>query len=490
MARNIVILCGFVFIFVFGCDHMASDIDYVPDSDTSSDADSDSDSDTETESEVCTLVSGAIQKGPFVSDSTLTVSMLNATGAPTGLFYSTTTEDDLGTFNVVVQTTGPCELVANGLYYNEVVGKLSGEPITLRAIYEIFNGDSQKAYSNIFTHMSSGLAKKRLSEGDTVAEAIVYAENKLFNELGILHPSGALEGNGAGMDLIGANSPDNQYIVALSCIVAKSAELLAEDSTEVDDKLQMLLNDIRSQVQASEAINPEYKQYLRDGETALNPAKDCIEKLTSYLYNKTGEVMGIPDPDTCSDNDGDGTPNSADPDIDGDGVPNEEDEAPYNANVGAGMYFDSESGYAWQLVSPAEYYTWADAQSYCEDLLVGGHDDWRMPSISEMRSLIRGCALTETSGACGLTDECNYQLCFNNACYVGCSGLQGPGIGGCYWPDTMQGECGAYWSATNNLTFPYLYFIPIFSHAYIVADPISTSETSFVTHLIRCVRDM
>jgi hypothetical protein len=431
-------------------------------------------------------VSVAMQKGPLLKGSDLTVSMLDATGAPTGLSYATVTEDDLGTFNVVAQTTGPCELVGHGFYYNEIADKLSGASITLRAVYEILEGDPQEAYLNVFTHMSSGLAKKRLSEGDTVEEAVVYAENLLFTELGIIHPLGALQGNGTDMDLTEPSSPDNQYIMALSCIVAKAAELRAEDASEVDARLQELVNDIRSQMQVSGAINPEYKEYLRAGESALDPIDDCVANLADYLYAKTGEVVDLPDPNQCADNDHDGTVNAEDLDIDGDSVPNADDEAPYNASVGGGMYFDSETGLAWENIPASGDISWSAAQSYCEDLVIYGHDDWRMPTISELRSLIRGCPDTETGGECGVTDSCATESCNNSACQTAnCPATNGPAEPfGCYWTPGLGGDCrvGIFWSL--NTTVNGNAWSVIYSNGIVRLPP--DGSTGFV----RCVRSM
>jgi hypothetical protein len=431
-------------------------------------------------------VSGAMQKGPLLKGSDLTVSMLDATGAPTGLSYATVTEDDLGTFNVVAQTTGPCELVGHGFYYNEIADKLSGASITLRAVYEILEGDPQEAYLNVFTHMSSGLAKKRLSEGDTVEEAVVYAENLLFTELGIIHPLGALQGNGTDMDLTEPSSPDNQYIMALSCIVAKAAELRAEDASEVDARLQELVNDIRSQMQVSGAINPEYKEYLRAGESALDPIDDCVANLADYLYAKTGEVVDLPDPNQCADNDHDGTVNAEDLDIDGDSIENADDEAPYNASVGGGMYFDSETGLVWEQFPNFVMISWSAAQSYCEDLVIYGHDDWRMPTISELRTLIRGCPYTESGGYCAVTDECSEISCDNGVCWSGyCPQGSGPaGPDNCYWQDDLGGECkyAGYWSSTltqeNN---PWIigFYSSVINWVYVDS-----------AHFVRCVRSL
>ena len=90
---------------------------------------------------------------------------------------------------------------------------------------------------------------------------------------------------------------------------------------------------------------------------------------------------------------------------------------------------DSSTGLGWQITPTGGEMIWKKAIEHCEGLpLEGG--GWRLPSILELRSLIRGCADTD-----------NYK--------PGCREKKGPANDGCYWPLQMEGDCGHYWSSTT-----------------------------------------
>jgi hypothetical protein len=87
---------------------------------------------------------------------------------------------------------------------------------------------------------------------------------------------------------------------------------------------------------------------------------------------------------------------------------------------------------------------WADAKTYCQNLAGGG---WRLPTISELRTLIRGCAGTQTGGACGVTDSClSYSSCWSDPCN-GCDPGAGPDDGN-YGPAQLTGNGNWYWSSS------------------------------------------
>ncbi len=98
---------------------------------------------------------------------------------------------------------------------------------------------------------------------------------------------------------------------------------------------------------------------------------------------------------------------------------------------------DSESRLMWQRGNQAGLDR-EGAQKYCAELEIGKYSDWRLPTISELRTLIVGCAGSAKGGACKVTDTCaNYpsiyseKNCWSKDCY--CKSGEGPGENGFYW---------------------------------------------------------
>jgi hypothetical protein len=113
-----------------------------------------------------------------------------------------------------------------------------------------------------------------------------------------------------------------------------------------------------------------------------------------------------------------------------------------------GTWTDPTSGLTWQVNPPTDVYDWEESKSYCDSLSLGGHSDWHLPTIGELRTLIRGCPATEDGGSCNIEEgDCLAWSCRDDSC-SGCSYDGGPGKGGMYWPDEIEGECCWYWSSS------------------------------------------
>lgn len=120
---------------------------------------------------------------------------------------------------------------------------------------------------------------------------------------------------------------------------------------------------------------------------------------------------------------------------------------------------DPVTGLMWETV-PHQYDDMSqyDALDHCEQLILGGYDDWRLPNITELRSILRGCAPTSSEGSCLVSDpDClSSGSCLSDDCSPSsCEGTKGPGENGCYWaPGIWLSVCRMYWSSSLNAMNP------------------------------------
>jgi len=108
------------------------------------------------------------------------------------------------------------------------------------------------------------------------------------------------------------------------------------------------------------------------------------------------------------------------------------------------FWCDSTTNLCWQDPQKDPVYedigvTSGDALQYCEELVFAGYDDWRLPTIDELRTLIEGNPDTEPGGNCPVTGG-STMADQNEAC-LGGEVMKGPGLGGCYWDPELTGTC-------------------------------------------------
>ena len=110
------------------------------------------------------------------------------------------------------------------------------------------------------------------------------------------------------------------------------------------------------------------------------------------------------------------------------------------------VWCDDETGLCWQDPQKDAYdledpgLIQPDAVRYCEELVLGGYDDWRLPNIDEMRTVIDGNPPAEAGGACPMTEGSPRDDMGDEACgpIASCAG---PGMGSCYWIPEFTGTC-------------------------------------------------
>ncbi|PCJ16987.1 MAG: hypothetical protein COB04_09665 [Gammaproteobacteria bacterium] len=166
-----------------------------PDIDEGSETDSDTDTDTDgAESEgdpevveadpLPLVLSGFVQKGPFIIGASITIQELDNALNPTGVVYQTNTVDNLGTFQLETPVSSNyVEVIANGFYFNEVAGALSDAAITLRAIGDMSN--STQINVNALTTISAPRVRHLVGQGKSYIEAKLQGETDTLEAFGI-----------------------------------------------------------------------------------------------------------------------------------------------------------------------------------------------------------------------------------------------------------------------------------------------------------------
>ena len=204
-----------------------------------------------------------------------------------------------------------------------------------------------------------------------------------------------------------------------------------------------------------------------------NTSADCGGYICMYGCCSNMPVEDDDDDDDDDSSDDDSSDDDDDDDDDDNGDP-------------TGTWTDPTTGLMWQVESSSQTKYWADSKDYCNSLNFAGYDNWHLPTISELRSLIRGCADTETGGVCGATDDCLSSECWNYYC-AGCYAGGGPSSSGCYWPSQIQGGCsgldGWYWSSSSVEDLPGHAFAVVFFMGGVQR----AGKTSY-ENPVRCVR--
>lgn len=165
---------------------------------------------------------------------------------------------------------------------------------------------------------------------------------------------------------------------------------------------------------------------------------------------------GQPDPDDTDGDvsevtDGDTT------DTDDDTTEASEDNVP--------SWTDPTTGLRWGLDQKEFGYNHDAAVDYCQKMGA----NWRLPTISELRSIVRGCAATATGGPCKVTDEClDLHSCWDGVICQECPSLE---ENSSYQPQELGESRGMLWSSSPNADWagPSFWFLE-FSSARVSCD--------------------
>jgi len=182
-------------------------------------------------------ISGYVQKGPFITGSSVTIFDLEQDLTPTGMSYNTTIKDNNGSFelNHINLSSGIVKLKADGFYFNEISGKQSVSQITLYAIANVI--DKSNINVNILTHLEKDRIVYLMKNGKSFAEAKIQAQKEVLNIFNIIkNDIKSFEQLN-----ISENDEDNAILLAISAILqgfrseAELTEILANICDDIKE---------------------------------------------------------------------------------------------------------------------------------------------------------------------------------------------------------------------------------------------------------------
>ena len=130
-------------------------------------------------------------------------------------------------------------------------------------------------------------------------------------------------------------------------------------------------------------------------------------------------------------------------------------------------------GLQWSKKSSREM-NWNDAINYCKNLNEGGHSDWRLPNIDELRTLIQNHSGTQTGGSCKISEKAG-KLSWNDRT-DDCDSRSGSNF-------SKLGDTGWLWSSSvQSGNSDYGWYVNFYG-GYVLND------LRNVKYYVRCVRN-
>lgn len=259
-------------------------------------------------------VAGYVQKGPFVTGTSVTIHELTDQLIPTSKSFAAQIKDDSGSFKVSGEfSESYAEIVANGFYFNEVTNRLSGSPITLRTLSNL--SGKENVNINILTTLQLPRMQKLIADGRTFKEAVAQSQKEVLKAFSIEQESA---GNSFDQWTIAQKGEDNAILLAISSIMqdrrseAELSELIAKVANDIEDNGVLDAQNLKESITLSFAsINnnqvqknlyerfvalgmtdvsiPDFYGYLdSDGDGVLNNKKPYVNCPETYVLIRTG----------------------------------------------------------------------------------------------------------------------------------------------------------------------------------------------------------
>ena len=229
------------------------------------------------EENVLVSITGRAQKGQFTKGSQLTAFGLNGKLVATGKSFPGNITDDMGNFAISGESVGPyLELRAEGFYFNELSGELSG-PLYLEALLE---PSATKANINILTTIIRQRIKELILSGDKYDKAVDKAQQEFLTSLGI---SLDLSSDFDQMDITRSSDAD-AFLLALSCMVQ-----VDNSPAQINALLQALADDMKDGTLEEENVALLWENGSKVSVT------NVIANLTEFYQSKNIADATIPE---------------------------------------------------------------------------------------------------------------------------------------------------------------------------------------------------
>ena len=243
-------------------------------------------------------IGGYVQKGPFVTGTSVQVQELDNSLNPKGTSFGTQINDDFGTFSLSSKIASTyVEIIADGAYFDEIMNEVSGQRITLRSIVKV--AENQSANINVLTTLQTPRLRKLLSNGVSFESAVTQSRQEVLKAFNIESSASSFDK----MNIVGSGA-DNAVLLAVSAIMQQG-----RNAGELTEFVSKVANDISDNGTLD-------TQSLKDAILACSSSIDPIEVRKNLIerYRTLGHSdIEVPDFYDYLDGDGDGQLNGNTP---------------------------------------------------------------------------------------------------------------------------------------------------------------------------------
>jgi len=230
-------------------------------------------------------LTGAVQKGPFQINSSISIQEVDNRLVPTGRIYTTNTNNDFGSFSLSSKfRSNLVEVTCQGFYFNECINATTDGMLTLKTFGDLSTGEPLNI--NALTTITHDRVRKLVENGLSFSSATVQAEAELLASLN-LEAISSLEFHEFNLESTGSDA---------ALLLAVSASLQQGRSIA---NLSLLIADLSNDLSDDGAISELQLSRIRTSATAVN-ASQVRQNLQNH-YSGRGKSITVPDFTTYQD---------------------------------------------------------------------------------------------------------------------------------------------------------------------------------------------